>query len=153
MGDKKETSTKTVVAENRRIAGLLGFLLKAEVDAAFQQQPFKTADGGAPLEIWRVLDGNRSRLEPLQPGTPEPLPTTLEPLAREIASRPTFKKHYEAVADYSFALVPIDSLLTPQWFIDLDYVSELAAALGSAPSPEAAMRFAFTEGRISPPVV
>jgi hypothetical protein len=149
----KEAGATTLVSENRNIAGLLGFLSKAEVDALFQQQPFRTPDGSEPLVMWRKLETNLSLLEPLQDASPRPLPTILNPLAAEIASRVTYKKHYEAVADFSFVDVPIDALLAPQWYADLDYVDELRARLGTTPTPEDIMKFAFADGRIGPPVV
>jgi hypothetical protein len=65
------------VRPTRRVAALLGFLLKAEVDAIFQQQPFETLDGANPLELWRQFDGNRQELRPLVPAAVEPLPKSL----------------------------------------------------------------------------
>jgi hypothetical protein len=37
-----------IVRPTRRVAAVVGFLLKAEVDAIFQQQPFETIDGLIP---------------------------------------------------------------------------------------------------------
>jgi hypothetical protein len=124
-----------------------------EVDAVFQQQPFKTADGRDPFELWHILDHERQGLPPLAPMTVEGIPDLLQPLAAEIAGRHNFKKHYQAVADFSFAQVPIESLITPQWWADLDYIEELSDKLGPDPSSEAQMRFAFAEGRINTPIV
>ncbi len=40
--DNREHGRRQVIRPTRRVSGLLGFLLKAEVDAIFQQQPFET---------------------------------------------------------------------------------------------------------------
>ena len=151
--NSQNTEATESVTENRRVAGLLGFLLKGEVDAAFQQQPFKTTDGRDPLEVWQSLDRERQGLSSHVPGMAEAIPVSLQSVAAEIASRSNFKKHYQAVADYSFAQVPIDSLIAPQCWADVDYIQELATQLGLNPSAETQMQFAFAEGRISAPIV
>lgn len=46
------------IRPTRRVAALLGFLLKAEVDAIFQQQPFETLDGAG---LWLLKMGSRKR--------------------------------------------------------------------------------------------
>jgi hypothetical protein len=60
----------------------------------------------------------------------------LAPLVEQIKNRKTYKKHYEAVADYAFVLAPIDLLIAPQWYADLDYIDELAGGLKKEMSDE-----------------
>ena len=139
--------------DHRRISGLLGFLAKAEVDAIFKQQPFKTASGEDPIDLWRRLDEGRAQLAALPDGNLEPLAPDLADLEQAIRQGKTYKEYYEAVADYAFGSVPIASLLTPQWHADLDYVDELAATLSAELPPKQQLRFAISEGRIHQPIV
>jgi hypothetical protein len=137
----------------RRVASLLGFLLKAEVDAIFQQQGFETLAGADPLELWREYDNKRRSLGPLQQQPVKALPNSMTSLVEEVKRRKTYQKHYEAAAEYSFALVPIESLLTPQWFADLDYIEELKTRLKPDMNCEELLRFVVAEGRIAEPIV
>jgi hypothetical protein len=143
----------SAATEYRQIGGLLGFLVKAEVDALFKQQPFKTASGEDPADLWRRFDHARAQLEPVLQGQFEPLAEDLADAERSIRRRSTFKEYYEAVADYSFGTVPIASLLAPQWFADLDYIDEMAAKLSSGLSPDEQLRFALSEGSIHQPII
>ncbi len=150
--DLLSTQTKAV-RPTRRVAALLGFLLKAEVDAIFQQQPFETIDGADPFELWRRFDNNRSELPPLTTNEVEPLPNSLAGVVHEIKNRKTYKEHYEAAAEYSFVFAPIESLFAPQWFADLDYVDEIRGHLKKDISPEELLRFAMSQGKITEPIV
>jgi len=122
----KETRT---VKPTRRVAALLGFLVKAEADAIFRQQPFETVDGTNSLELWRQFDNNRQQLSPVVAGEMEALPSSLSPVMEEVKKRKTYKESYEAVADYSFMVAPIESLLSPQWYADLDFVDDIVSQL------------------------
>ncbi len=139
--------------EYRRIGALLGFLLKAEVDAIFKQQPFKTAEGEDPLELWRRFDQHRQTLSAIPAGRVEPLPTSLAGVEASIRQRTTYRQYYESVADYVFSSVPIESLVAPQWFADVDYIDELAGKLAPDLPAEEQLRFALSEGRIHQPIV
>ena len=141
------------ISEHRRYGSLLGFLAKAEVDAIFKQQPFKTVRDEDPIDVWRRFDQQRQMLEPASPGAIAALPHNLRELEDEVRARKTFRQYYEAVADYQFGLVPLRSLLSPQWPVDLDYVEELAGQLSAQPSEEELFRFALCEGSIHQPVI
>src|SRR5208282_3069012 len=69
-----------IVKPTRRFGVLLGFLLKAEADAIFHQQPYETMDGSDPLELWRQFEGNRANLPSLGPAQLEVLPGSLDSL-------------------------------------------------------------------------
>ena len=142
-----------VARPTRRVGALLGFLLKAEADAIFQQQPFETTGGQDPSDLWRTFDTQRQRLAAIAQAQVAELPDELAGVVDEIKKRQTYKKHYEAVADYSFVLAPIESLLAPQWYADLDYIDELAAGLSENMTDEEHLRFAMSEGRITEPIV
>jgi hypothetical protein len=141
------------VSEHRRFGALLGFLVKAEVDAIFKQQPFKTIAGEDPLELWRRYDQKRQGLDSAPSGQIAELPSLLKAIEADVRQRRTFQQYYEAVADYQFGIAPIDALLSPQWAVDLDYVDELASQLAGGPSDETQLRFALSEGSINQPII
>lgn len=141
------------LSEHRRFGALLGFLVKGEVDAIFKQQPFKTVGGEEPLEVWRRYERQRQALARAPSGQVAPLPSQLAAIEGEVRQRRTFKKYYEAAADYQFGIAPIDALLSPQWPVDLDYVDELASQLPERSSDEDQLRFALSEGSIHEPII
>jgi hypothetical protein len=147
-------SIPTVTLE-RTMAALLGFLLKAEVDAIFKQQPFRPTDTCAsPLELWRAGVEARASLAPLPIGVADhDLPGSMTAQAEAIRGRRTYKDFYESVADYRISLVPIECLLAPQWYADLDYVAELANRVPAADDLGALLEYAFTDGELVEPVV
>jgi len=71
----------------------------------------------------------------------------------EVRSRPTFKKYYESVADYQFALVPMDCLLSPQWHADADYIAELSSQIPANATLDQQLLFAMAEGSITEPII
>ena len=141
------------VTEYRRYGALLGFLLKAEVDAVFKQQPFKTESDEDPLDLWRKLEERRGQLLPVQKGELAPIPEALAASVEAIKQRSAYKEYYEPVADYVFGAVSIASLLSPQCFVDLDYIDELAESISASDTTEGQLHFAFSDGQIAEPVV
>lgn len=71
----------------------------------------------------------------------------------EIKARPTYRQHYESIADYQFAMVPVNSLLAPQSLADMDYVDELSRRISADASIEEQLLFAMAEGVIAEPIV
>src|SRR6266496_391925 len=142
-----------VIRPTRRMVGLLGFLHKGEVSAIFQQSPVETEGGADPVDLWQTFRAKRDQLGPLPHGAIAELPADVAGVVAEIKRRPTYKKYYEAVADYSFAIAPIATLLAPQWMADLDYIDELAEDLGPGRTVGDQLPFAMTEGRITEPIV
>jgi hypothetical protein len=143
------------IKPTRKAKVLLGFLLKGEVDAIFKQNPFEIPQrGGNAIEFWRRSADAVARL----PFTPtvaqiDVLDNTAPQIVDEIRARPTYRKHYESVADYQFAMAPIDSLLAPQWLADMDYVEELSGRISANASIEEQIRFAMAEGVITEPII
>ena len=150
--DSSEQQTR-IVKPTRRFAVLLGFLLKLEADAIFHQQPYETIDGSDPLELWRQFEGRRVDLPPLEAAQLEALPNSLSTPIQAIKGRETYKQYYESVADYSFMAAPIASLITPQWFADLDFVDEIVSASSKNMNIEQQLLFAMSEGKITEPIV
>ncbi len=139
--------------DRRNGVGLLGFLQKVEVDQIFKQQPFQTATGEDPLDSWRRFDAARAQLTPIPRGQIIPAPDAVAAAIAEIKQRPAYIEHYERIADCRIATAPIESLLAPQWYADTDYIDEIAKQLPNRASVEEQLNFAFTEGRISQPIV
>src|SRR2546426_7174155 len=84
---------------------------------------------------------------------PTPLPAELAPLGAEVQAREVFAKYYASQAEYEFAIVPIDSLLSPQVYADVQYVDELAATLPKTPDASADFSFAFPVPTITEPMI
>lgn len=140
-------------ATYRRHAFLLGFLTKAEVDAYFSQLPVRLAPGTVLADAHQQARLAKAALGAFNAGATQPLPAALIPSAEEVRERAVYKKEYEAKGDYEFVSVPIDSLLTPQMNVDMDYVAELAATLPDAVDDAADFAFAFPSGQIAEPFV
>jgi hypothetical protein len=81
-----------------------------------------------------------------------PLPVQLA--AKEAAVRQTeqFRSDYEQWG-VSFASVPLADLITPQWWVDLEYVNDLVAAVPAAGDDNALFDFCFATGRLGPPML
>jgi hypothetical protein len=143
------------IKPTRKAKLLLGFLAKGEVDAIFKQNPFEIPEAdGDPIQLWRRSADAVARL----PFTPpvasiDVLDNGALPIIDEIKARPTYRKHYESFADYQFSMVPVDSLLAPQWLADMDYIEELSRRISSDASIEEQIRFAMAEGIITEPIV
>ncbi len=163
----KKTSPKVPSLENRkglshavrptrRIAGLLGFLAKVEVDAIFDQLPFTPVDRSAdPLKLWQQSVRGRAALPRLEDRSSQ-VETLPDELARDvdtIKKRRTFQRFYERVADYHFGMAPAEALLSPQWYADLDYVEELASRLEDRMDDASLLHFAMADGSITEPII
>jgi hypothetical protein len=143
------------IKRTRKAKLLLGFLAKGEVDAIFKQNPFEVPQSNNnPIQLWRQSSDAVARL----PFTPpvagvEVLDSGAWPIVEEIKARSTYKKYYESIADYQFAMVPISSLLAPQWLADMDYIDELSCRISSDASLDEQIRFAMAEGVVAEPIV
>lgn len=104
------------------------------MDAQKQSQAFPThRDAGSPLV--------------------KALPSSLQQAEQELKSRPTYKRHYENAAEYQLVLVSPCHLITPQWYLDLNYVEALKA---EAPRPgdlEGALAFCFKDEILPEPAM
>jgi hypothetical protein len=143
------------IKPTRKAKLLLGFLAKGEVDAIFKQNPFEVpATDRSPIQLWRRSADAVARL----PFTPpvasiEVLDNGESQIVDEIKARPTYKKHYESIADYQFAMVPVNSLLAPQWLADMDYIEELSCRISPNAGVEEQIRFAMADGVITEPII
>src|ERR1700688_105708 len=143
------------IKPTRKAKLLLGFLAKGEVDAIFKQNPFEIPEAdGNPIQLWRRSADAVAGL-PLTPPAAgvEVLDNGALPIIDEIKGRPTYRKHYESFADYQFCMVPVNSLLAPQWLADMDYIDELSRRISSDAGIEEQIRFAMAEGVITEPII
>jgi hypothetical protein len=134
---------------------LLGFLVKGEVDAIFKQNPFEILQSNADaIQLWRRSQEAVAGL-PLTPpvASVQVLDNGKSGVVEEIKARPTYRKHYESFADFRFAMVPINALLTPQWIADMDYIAELSHRISPDAGIEEQIRFAMTDGVITEPII
>jgi len=148
--------TAHVIRPVRRIAGLLGFLVKGEVDAIFDQNPFRPLDPAADtIALWRQSLAERANLPVLEASAHQidTLPDETVPVVEAIKNRRTFRSSYERIADYHFGMAPVAGLLSPQWLADLDYVDELAARVPQGMSPADMLHFTMPEGTITEPMI
>jgi hypothetical protein len=148
--------TTRVSSPFRRFAGLLGFLHKGEVDAIFNQTPFRPLEHDAdPFSLWRRSQAARANLPSLELAVHhvEPIPDEALPATEGIKGRHTYRSCYERFADYHFGMAPIIGLLTPQWQADLDYVEELATKLTPGMSTADLLHFSMPEGTITEPMI
>lgn len=134
---------------------LLGFLAKGEADAIFKQNPYEIPHPECnAIQLWRRSSDAVAKLPFTPPvGGIELLDHVAPQIVEEIKARPTYKKHYESIADYQFAMVPIASLLAPQWFADMTYIEELAGRISPGGTLENQIRFAMAEGTIAEPII
>lgn len=125
------------------------------MDAIFKQHPFELSIKNAdPAGSWRASYDAVRKLEPAPVNAQIGVLNEAQlPVIKEIRSRPTFAKYYDAIDDHQFALVPINALLAPQWFADLDYIKELSLRVTENSSMEELIRFAMSEGAITEPII
>jgi len=138
---------------SRRLALLLAFLARAEVEAILSQTPIRLAENLTIAEALRAGTAARAAAEPYGRGAALPLSSELAALAQEVRARTTFQRHYETQADFEFVQVPIASLLTPQWNADLDYVENLAGILRPENDPAADFDFSFPQTSPPEPII
>jgi hypothetical protein len=139
----------------RRIAALLGFLQKYEVERIFRRNPFRPADPSlTPFDLWRAGKEACAALPPLDPDLGmQPLSESLKPQAEEVVTRYVYKTVYEVLADYQFGMAPIAALLAAQWEADMDYVDELGPRLPPSDDERAIFALAFDETKLTDPIV
>lgn len=137
----------------RRLALLLTFLARAEVEAILSQTPIRLAND---LTVPQALAASTAARAGAKAYSAKPavlLGAELNRAVGEVRSRPTFRRHYETQAEFEFVHVPIDSLLAPQWNADLDYVEALAENLLSTEDLAADFDFAFPQNTPPEPII
>jgi hypothetical protein len=88
---------------------------------------------------------------PPPPPAIEPLPAALEPRANALRTSEQFRIAYEPFGA-QFVRVPLAELVTPQWWVDADYVEALAQAAPAEDDLEGMFSFSFAMGSLAMPM-
>ena len=116
----------------------------------------RRADVGALADEWRAAARHIGELEKSEAGCADgapiqPLPAQLEPLRAQFVRDPLVQHSFNTVPT-EIGVVELDRLVVYQHHIDLSYVSQLKARLGSAPSGEDMFRLCLPSQQPRPPV-
>ncbi len=127
----------------------LGFVLIQTVNG-------ELADRRSIADEWRAANDHIRNLEEAEPGAadnPEvvDLPATLSNLASQVVMDPIFRQAFSLVPT-RLAMVELDHLVVFQKHINLRFVRELVASLGTSPSPEEVLKFSLPLDHPVPPV-
>ncbi len=124
------------------IGELLGFIRTMSVDG-------QTADLGKLTADWRAANDHVLTLEKSEAGAADnppvvPVPADINHLAAGVLNDPVFQMAYRFVPT-EIAMVELDRLVVFQKFINLAFIEQLKARLGSNPTPAAVFGFALLD--------
>lgn len=128
------------------IAGLIGTLPEIHFYQLLHQANLVES---RPIEdlrsLWLASQERFSHLPlPALPNaTITPLPLSLENRTRELRRGRSYTQYY---SEYRFCLVPVRHLLTPQWYVNLDYLQTLQGIVPAPGQLQQALDFACDEG-------
>jgi hypothetical protein len=154
MTDTLSLLSETQAVPQRYGRALLGWINEPEIRPLFQ-----TSSVTSPSTIEAFIAESRTRrqarsqiqLVPPPPPTVGGLPASLQPRADALRSNEQFRTAYEPFGAM-FAMVPLAELVTPQWWVDRDYVDELAASAPGEEDFDAIFDFSFAVGQLSRPM-
>lgn len=131
------------------ISALLGFLPLAHVVRLLEQEYI--LDLPPREQIYELYDACAEYCDELPAPAPRPGATTTiallgEDVEERIMRRPTFIREYAPEATYRICLVPVHLLVTPQWYVNLDFVDQLCRRAPQPGDLEGALAFAFNDG-------
>jgi hypothetical protein len=130
------------------IGTLLGWFSAAQAARLIEQKHLLDVP---PLpELYALIEQTAEYCELLPPPTPRAGATTtialMPDVEDELMQRPTFVREYAPYSDFRVCLVPLHLLITPQWYINLDFVEHLRQHAPRLEDLRGAIQFAFTEG-------
>ena len=128
------------------IAGLIGVLPKLHFYQLLHQDNIVETRPIEELQtLWEMSRDHFSQTHP--PAVPNiaitPLPKAQERYELELRQRPTYVQYYQG---YRFCLVPVHQLITPQWYVNLDYLQALQQIVPEPGQLRQALDFACDEG-------
>lgn len=149
-----ESGTLSAGAPQRHGKALLGWLPEPDLRPLFQVSAVTS-----PLDVEdfvneaRVRRHARTRIPDIPPApvTFAELPTPLGPRADLLMATNQFKTVYGPFGA-KFAVVPLADLVTPQWWVDIEYVETLAASAPAEDDCDAMFDFSFSMGRLTRPM-
>jgi hypothetical protein len=141
-------------APQRQGKALLGWVQEHEVRPLFYASAIT-----APLDVESFVSEARTRRQGRTglPGTVPgvgavaELPDTLSSRMKSLRGTEQFKVFYEPFGA-QFAAIPLNDLITPQWWVDTQYVDELAASAPAEDDPSGMFGFSFSTGRLARPM-
>jgi len=104
----------------RRLALLLAFLARPEVEAILSQTPIRLAEDMTISQAMGLSAAARIAAAPYKAAAAVPIGSRLRERSCAVRSRTTYQRHYETQAEVESVQVPIQELLTPQWNAELD---------------------------------
>jgi len=128
------------------IAGLIGVLPELHFYQLLHQDNIVET---RPIEELRSLrEASREHFSKSLPSavpgsTITYLPKSLERYELELRQRPTYVQYYQG---YRFCLVPVHQLITPQWYVNMDYLQALQQIVPQPEQLQQALDFACDEG-------
>jgi hypothetical protein len=130
------------------IGALLGWLPLQQTLQLLEQEHILDVP---PLpDLYEICERTAEYCEQLPPPTPRPgAPTTIAlmpDVEAELMRRPTYLREYAPEAQYRVCLVPVHLLITPQWYLNLDFVESLRQRAPRPDDLQGALAFAFSEG-------
>lgn len=138
----------------RRGKALLGWVNEPELRPLFHCSAVTS-----PTKIDEFLDESRTRRLArgrIPIGSPSTLavgavPAQLEAKAKELRSTEQFTTTYEPFGA-SVAMIELAELVTPQWWVDIDYVDNLAGSAPAESELDALFDFSFAVGQLARPM-
>jgi hypothetical protein len=144
----------TFGAPERMGKALLGWVQEPSVWSLFYSSsvtsPLHAEDF---VEACRSARGRRPQPTGVVPARPAigALPASLEAQATALKATEQFRTAYEPFGAV-FASVPLAELITPQWWIDTEYVESLADAAPAEEDLDGMFAFSFATGSLSMPM-
>lgn len=146
------TEVQPVPARHGR--ALLGWVNEPEVRILFQAMSVTS-----PATIDTLVAESRAKRQAISQlaVVPSPhrtlngVPAQLQTRADALRSTEQFRSIYEPFGA-KFAMLPLNHLVTPQWWVDRDYVADLAASAPTEDDFDALFDFSFSVGRLSRPM-
>jgi hypothetical protein len=147
-----ELETSTLSAPERTGKALLGWVQEPVVRPLFY-----SASVTSPLDVEDFIEVCRTRrgvrptgAAPSQPAI-GPLPVSLEDQVSALRATEQFRTAYEPFGAI-FAMVSLAELVTPQWWVDTEYVEALAAAAPAEDDLHGMFDFSFAMGSLAMPM-
>lgn len=133
---------------------LLGWVPESLVRPIFQVTTVTS-----PLNVEAFIAEARARRQartqiphvPLVQESPTQLPAALAARVDHLRASDQFKMVYEPFGAM-FAVVPLAELVTPQWWVDAEYVTSLADSAPAEDDPDGMFDFSFSMGRLARPM-
>jgi hypothetical protein len=138
----------------RRGKALLGWVQEPDVRPLYY-----AASVTSPCNVEEFVEECRTR-RGAKPDTADapsqiavaPLPPSLHDQANAVEATEQFRTQYQPFGAF-FAVVPLADLVTPQWWVDADYVDTLSGAAPAEDDLQGMFRFSFGQGQLARPML